>query len=218
MSPQKSYGLKNIFLLVCILLPVFSSFAQEADVGTCTTLLLTHKFTERYSTMLRLECQTREMVTAVDMIYLRMQNRFKVLPWLQLELNGELNHRYLGNSQWRNMFRLQVGALGSITVGDVKFLTIQREYISLLYDNEPPNKHFFLSFYRLAYEPVNWRCTPFAHMYWLFGPSPFQRQLLLGCKIRLNKMSAIEVFCQHNAYYATGKTRFLPGISYVLSI
>lgn len=91
MSPQKSYGLKNIFLLVCILLPVFSSFAQEADVGTCTTLLLTHKFTDRYSAMLRLECQTREMVTAVDMIYLRMQNRFKVLPWLQLELNGELN-------------------------------------------------------------------------------------------------------------------------------
>lgn len=189
-----------------ILLPVLvtvsiDAYAQGMDFGSYTTLVIGHKVSDNYTAQLRTEVQMKNSLSEMDLMYCSLQNRYRLLPWLTLEGNAEYNLRNLGNHSARNLFRVQVGALASVKLGDMKLSTIQRGYFSLCWDKEPPRKHFFFTYYRGAYEPEHWKVFPYISALWLIGPDVFQRQVALGGVIRLPASSSISVayLCNHFA-------------------
>lgn len=189
-------------------------YAQGMDFGAYTTLVVAHKFSEKFTSLLRTEVQMKNNLSEMDLMYCSLQNRYRLFPWLTLEGNAEYNLRNLGNHSVRNLFRVQVGALASVKLRDVKLSTIQRGYFSLCWDKEPPRKHFFFTYYRGAYEPEHWKVFPYVSALWLIGPEVFQRQVALGGVIRLPASSSISVAYLCNHFVASNLFRHYACLSY----
>ena len=215
--------LNNRLIIVLALMLPFTASAQEgsgeaADTGSWTYIALKHSFNQRLTSTAHLELRTKENCSTTDVWFFRLYNRYKILPWLTGELNLESNNANLENGIWRNSFRIHLGGIAALRLGDFALSTMQREYFFVVSNVEPASTHFLLSQIRVGYAPEEWRFSPYLSAFWLFRPDLFQRRLIAGTGIRVSESLSLNLYYMFKTSYPSGKNTHVAGLGLTIGI